>query len=276
MSKKVFKAIIPAAGKGMRMRPLTSVLPKEMFPLGRKPMIQLAVEEAITAEIPEVCIVIRKGKEIIKDYFLSEALHNSDSVVGRRLHSSILNFVYQNRWDGLGGALRAARRFVGNDPFLMIIPDQMLSSQGTPASQQLLSLYEVDQSAVLSSVVKIPDKEVKYFHGARGFVLDAEELRHNRVFPVSRIVSGAKIHQSFAHARFEVRGFGRTIFPPTIFPYLTPRFMNPKTGEIDLWRTFKEFPKKIPHFGCLLKGRACDLGSLAGYYRYLPLFSRDL
>jgi UTP-glucose-1-phosphate uridylyltransferase len=71
---------------------------------------------------------------------------------------------------------------------------------------------------------------------------------------------------------YEVRGFGRTVFPAAIFPYLSRKYVNRKTGEIDLWKTFKKFPKTIPHFGCLLQGRACDLGTLEGYYHYLPLF----
>ncbi len=256
----------------MRMRPLSTVLPKEMFPLGRKPMIQFAVEEAISADIDEICIVIRKGKEIIRDYFSKVVLQDSDAAVKARLPSCKITFAYQQKSDGLGGALRAARPFVGRDPFLMIIPDQLLYSARASASQQLVSQYAFDRPVVLSSMVKVPKKEVEYFRGSRGLVVDAPRIQYHRPLAISRVQSDATIHRSFIRASHEIRGFGRTIFPTAIFAYLSRGFINSKTGEIDLWKTFKEFPKKIPHYGCLLMGRACDLGTLAGYYHYLPLF----
>ena len=98
----ITKAVIPAAGRGTRMGALTRGLPKEMLRLGNKPMIQWAVEEAASAGIPEVCVVIRRGKEIIKDHLLRYV-----AAVGNR---PALTFVYQRFRDGLGGALRTARR----------------------------------------------------------------------------------------------------------------------------------------------------------------------
>ena len=277
MGRKVFKAVIPAAGRGMRMRPISLVLPKEMMPLGRKPMIQAAVEEAASAGIREVCIVIRKGKEITKDHLLHRALQSPGGVAGTRRRSCKLTFVYQRSWDGLGGALRAARRFVGQDPFLMIIPDQFLIAQRFSASQQLLSQYEFEPPVVLSSMVEIPKREAVYFHGSRGFVIDADVRRTlvRRPLPITRLGSEAETRKAFRRLPYEVRGFGRTIFPAAIFPYLSRRFVNHGSGEIDLGKTFKEFPNRIPHFGSLLAGRACDVGTFDGYYHYLPFFLDD-
>src|ERR1051325_151428 len=107
MSMLITKAVISAAGRGTRMGALTRALPKEMLRLGNKPMIQWAVEEAASAGIPEVCVVIRRGKEVIQDH-----LRRYVAAVGTR---PALTFVYQRFRDGLGGALRAARRFVGPD-----------------------------------------------------------------------------------------------------------------------------------------------------------------
>ena len=274
MGRKVFKAVIPAAGRGMRMRPFSLVLPKEMMPLGRKPMIQFAVEEAVAAGIHEVCIVIRRGKEIIKDYLLKGTLHGSDGFE-RVLRSCRLTFAYQKKWDGLGGALWVARTFVGRDPFLMIIPDQLFHSRSRSPSQQLLSRYQFTHPVVLSSMVKIPKREISYFRGSKGFVLAGGRSHGSKAEPISRILSDAETSRSFLNRAYEIRGFGRTIFPAAIFAYLDQRYINPRSGEIDLSRTFKEFPKKFPNYGYLLIGRACDLGSWAGYCHYLPFFLRD-
>lgn len=273
MGSKVFKAVIPAAGRGTRMRPLSRVLPKEMMPVGRKPMIQLAIEEAIAAGIHDICIVIRKEKEIIRDYLLKRALQGPDSSARTVLQSCKLTFAYQKKWDGLGGALGAAKSFVGQDSFLMIIPDQLLiGGQRSLASRQLVSRYKFAEPVVLSSMVKIPKRDVNYFHGSRGFVLDGSRARYGRPVAISRVQSEVHTRRSFTQLSYEIRGFGRTVFPAAIFPYLGHKFINLKTGEIDLWKTFQKFPDKIPHFGCLLIGRACDLGTFDGYRHYLPFF----
>jgi len=272
MSEKVFKAVIPVAGLGTRMGPLARVFPKEMFPLGCKPMIQLALEEAIGAGIREVCVVIKEGKEIIRDYILKGIQHGSDNEGKRLLQSCRLIFVYQKGRDGLGGALRPARPFVGQDPFLMIIPDQLLCSVKASASRQLLSQYKFDFPVVFSSMVKVPKKEVGYFSSSLGFVIDSKKILPGHPIRISRVRSVAETQRSFAGLPYEIRGFARTVFPPAIFAYLGRRFSNPKTGEVDLWKTFREFPKRLPHYGCLLKGHPCDLGTLPGYYRYLDRF----
>ena len=259
----VFKAVIPAAGRGLRMRPFSLVLPKEMMSLGRKTMIQLAVEEAIAAGIREICIVVRKGKEIIQTYLLNKDVRGA-------WQSCRLTFVQQKRWDGLGGALNAAKGFVGKDAFLMIIPDQFLVARRFSASQQLVSQYDFKLPVVLSSMVRIPKNEANYFRGARGFVTDTSVGRTR--CPIVRLRTEWETRRAFDSMPYEVRGFGRTVFPAAIFPYLSRKYVNRKTGEIDLWKTFKKFPKTIPHFGCLLQGRACDLGTLEGYYHHLPLF----
>jgi UTP--glucose-1-phosphate uridylyltransferase len=269
---KVFKAVIPVAGLGTRMGPLARFLPKEMFPLGRTPMIQLALEEAIGAGIREICVVIREGKEIIRNYILKGTQHGSENKGKGLLRSCRLTFVYQKSWDGLGGALMVARPFVGQDPFLMVLPDQLLCSAKGSASRQLLSQYKFTFPAVLSSMVKVPKKEVEYFSSSIGFILDSKKVLPGHPVSISGVRSVAETHRFFAGLPYEIRGFARTIFPPAIFAYLGRRFANPKTGEVDLWKTFREFPKRLPHYGCLLTGRPCDLGTLPGYYRYLDLF----
>ena len=263
----VFKAVIPAAGRGVRMRPLSLTVPKEMATLGRKTMIQMAVEEAAGAGIRDICIVIRRGKEMIRDCLLQRRFQPSE----RSTRLPRLTFVYQCFWDGLGGALRAARSFVGPDLFLMIIPDQFLRPAKVSPSQQLISHYRFETPVVLSSIVKISIKELNYFSGSRGFEFETKRFVSHGAFPITSLQ--ASTGQAIKSGRFELSGFGRTIFPPGIFHYLRRRFINLANGEIDLYRTFLEFPERIPHWGCLLKGRACDLGTFEGYCHYRPTFS---
>jgi UTP--glucose-1-phosphate uridylyltransferase len=268
MAQKVFKVVIPAAGLGIRMRPISMVLAKEMMPVGRKLLIQLAVEEAIAAGVWDICVVIRRGKEAIRDYLRWGRRHAFGNSTTKKLRGCKLTFVYQARRDGLGGALRVARPFVGREPFLMILPDQFLLGHNSSASRQLLAQYRFDQPAVLSSMVKIPKREIDYFRGCRGFITDGVSSRHP--VPISRMQSEFQTRRSFARLPYEIRAFGRTVFPATIFSYLGAKFVNRHTGEIDLWKTYQKFPKEIPHFGCLLQGRACDVGTLDRYYHFLP------
>jgi hypothetical protein len=262
----IFKAVIPAAGRGVRMRPLSLTVPKEMILVGRKPMIQMAVEEAAGAEIRDICIVIRRGKEVIRDYLLRTFPASSCSSTFPKL-----TFVYQHFWDGLGGALRATRSFVGPDLFLMIIPDQFLRPAKVSASRQLISHYRFETPVVLSSIVKIPGKELNYFSGSRGFEFDVNRLLFRGPFPITSLQMDTA--QAIKSGGFELRGFGRTIFPSAIFNYLRRRFINPENGEIDLYRTFLKFPDRIPHWGCLLRGGACDLGTLDGCHHYRAFFN---
>lgn len=258
------------------MRPLTDAIPKELLPLGSVPMIHRAVEEALAAGIQEIGIIIRNGKEIIREYLTKRGTGSGGRNSPFGIRARKLSFLYQREKDGLGGALRTSREFVGNDNFLMLIPDQILAQDRFSASEQLLAQYKFDSPAVLSSLIKIPKKELRYFSGSRGFALEGKEAFSKGVVRISAIVSEHETGRAFKDFPFEIRGFGRTIFPAAIFAYLGRRFLNRKTREVDLKRTFEEFPKRIPHYGCMLRGRACDLGSVAGYYRYMRHFNKEL
>jgi UTP--glucose-1-phosphate uridylyltransferase len=144
----VKKSVIPAAGLGKRMYPATKKIPKEMLPWGRKPMIHHAIEELIFSGVKEICIVIRRGKEIIKDYLLSEKGLSKKCV---------FSFVYQESPQGLGDAILKAKDFVNEDPFLMVIPDQFLLYRVPPA-KQISGFIKDDVSSIWTSMVKIPKK----------------------------------------------------------------------------------------------------------------------
>ncbi len=245
------KAIIPAAGLGKRLRPLTESTPKELLLAAGKPLIHHAVQELLDAGIQEICVVIREGKEAIADYFKGEETR--------------LQFVYQEKLLGLGDAMLTARDFAGESPFLMLIPDQLLISE-TPATKQLREAYDFSEPTVLSSMVKIPASETGYFPGARGF--EYKKNRHGELLEIDSILSEDEADDISGESEFRTRGFGRTIFPPQIFEYLTEEYINPATGEVDLLKTFQAFRGRLAHYGLLIEGRPCDFGTLKGYKYY--------
>ncbi len=271
MSVVVERAVVPAAGLGTRMLPITKSIPKEMLPVGEKPMIQVAIEELSASGIRKIAIVIRQGKEVIREYLLSKypySQRQDKSIVElEELVAGVeLSFVFQEKLDGLAGALLAARDFVDDNPFVMLIPDQLIYGS-TPATAQLVSKYIPDPSSVYSSLVQLPKKEVPYFIGSSGF--EFEIVDHPRV-RVNRLLTEEETSLLYKEAEFEVRGIGRTILPPAIFDYLAAEKVNPTTGEIDYKRAVGRYIEHNPHYGVLLQGIAFDLGTFEGYYRYLP------
>jgi UTP--glucose-1-phosphate uridylyltransferase len=265
---KLDKAVIPAAGFGSRMLPITKSIPKEMLPFGRKPVIQLLVEEAVAAGLTQVCIVIRRGKEIIEEYFQSPARKTDASTdeLERLLARCRLSFAYQKEPLGIGDALLEARDFVGADSFVMIVPDQLMRSE-IPATLQLIRHWQPG-SYILSSMVRLPKEETRFFESSKGVEIEREYAPGE--FVIGRLQIKEETIRAYRDQTYEVRGFGRTVYPPEIFDYLGRDFINPRTGEVDLSMTFEKLTGTVPHRGVMLEGLAQDLGTFEGYYHYLP------
>lgn len=252
------------------MLPITRSIPKEMLPVGRRPMLQHVVDEAVASGITQVCIVIRKDKEIIRDYFsLKRARGCQDDERVAELEALMtkceLTFVFQAQQLGLGDALLQAQDFVGTDSFVMMIPDQIMFGP-TPAASQLLRRWRPG-AAIWSSLLRLPKAERSFFAGARG--VEYEEIDAGAV-AISKLRTEEETRRAHADLDYEVRGFGRTIFPREIFAYLGPEFANPRTGEVDLLKTFEKCTREFEVFGIWLEGEPFDLGTFQSYYRYLP------
>ena len=143
---KIRKAVIPAAGLGMRMQSLSQSIPKEMLLVADQPMIQWSVEELLASGIEQIFIVISPQKESIKDYFLKTGIKG-------------LNFVYQEKPLGVVQALLKTEKYLEHEPFILLFPDQLLIAQ-KPATQQLIRHYFKKEPAIWTSLVKIPQKEI--------------------------------------------------------------------------------------------------------------------
>lgn len=257
------KAVIPAAGLGTRLQPLTLAVPKELLPVNRKPMIQLAVEEALSAGIRDIGIVIRQGKQEIQNYFetlmaLSDTL---SECLKRELSQARLQFIFQKKPMGLGNAIYEARKFIGDSPFVMIIPDQFVLSK-VPATRQLLNAVSADFQAVWSSLMTVSRKEIEFFPGSRSFLLT------NRAGNTWEVTG---LQEDSVHTNGEtLLGFGRTFFPVGVLEFFSERFLNPTTGEVDLLLSFESLIKEYRNYAVLLEGMAMDFGTWAGYEHFFP------
>ena len=266
----VVKAVIPAAGVGSRMLSLSRNQPKELIPIAGKPMIWHVLTEAIDSGIERICIVLSRQKEIIREYVASVQWPQSKRAgQGDRLPSRLeVTFTYQPDQLGLGDALLQARDFVGSDSFVMMIPDQlMLGSK--PVTAQLLEAWQ-SGPIIWSSLLRLPKEERIFFPGARG--VKYEEYKPG-VVRVERLLSESETQRMNAGRTYEVRGFGRTIFPPQIFDYLGADFINPESGEVDLLKTFQACTGHLSNFGVWLAGEPFDFGTFAGYQHYGPRFA---
>ena len=259
------KAIIPAAGLGTRMSPLTNGAPKEMLPVAGRPMIHHVVQEAADAGIVEICIVIRNGKEAIRRYFEYDAeVGKLDPAVEKLQSRCRIVFTYQAKPRGIGDAILCAKDFVGDDCFALLIPDQLFIGPAGAISQ--LASKKLPPNAAISSVIHIPASDLEYFPGARTFVCDPYTAQSDVM-----VITGIEPAEC-ASPTSAMRGFGRTIYPPEVFRFLDVEFADKGTGEVDLLKTFRALLAVVPNYAVLLQGEAFDLGTVNGYQYFRDRF----
>lgn len=269
---RVIKAVIPAAGLGVRFLPATKAQPKEMLPVVDKPVIQYIVEEAVNSGIENILIVTGQGKKAIEDHFdksqvLEEHLQEKGKVDLLNLIREIsqiadLHYVRQKEPRGLGHAIYCARRFVGDEPFAVLLGDDLVRSQ-KPCLKQLLELYDEVQSTVLA-VQEVPAADVNKYG-----ILDADFLREG-VYYVRDLVEKPPVDQ--APSRLAI--MGRYIINPAIFPILeqTPPGQG---GEIQLTDALRVLSKEEPIYGINFEGRRYDVGDKLGYLMATVEFALD-
>lgn len=275
---RITTAVVPAAGLGSRMLPATKATPKELLPAGAKPMIHHVLDEAVRSGITRVCIVIREGKELIRDYFLAPAhpalQHHAAVLQLTELTMRCdLHFVFQRAARGLGDAILQAKDFVGGETFVVMVPDQLLLGD-VDATRQIVDAARADDTAIWTSLVRLTNDEVTFFPGARGFEVDTA-ADEGDVVELGRILSDEEVACAFRDHSYQIRGFGRTVYPPQIFQYLGTEHTNQATGEVDLLRTMEAATQELRHCGVVLSGQPLDLGTFDGYHHCLPVLWRS-
>ncbi|PEL92931.1 UTP--glucose-1-phosphate uridylyltransferase GalU [Bacillus wiedmannii] len=259
--KTVKKAIIPAAGLGTRFLPATKAMPKEMLPIVDKPTIQYIVEEAIQSGIEDIIIVTGKGKRAIEDHFdhsfeLEQSLleKGKHEILKKVQESSKINIHYirQKEPKGLGHAVWCARKFIGNEPFAVLLGDDIVQAE-TPCLRQLMDQYEATQSSVIG-VQTVPETETHRYG-----IIDPL-VQNGRSYQVSKFVE--KPDKGTAPSNLAI--MGRYVLTPEIFTFLE----NQQTGaggEIQLTDAIQRLNEIQRVFAYDFEGKRYDVGEKLGF-----------
>lgn len=258
------KAVIPAAGLGTRFLPATKASPKEMLPLVDKPLIQYAVEEAVAAGIRDIIVVTGRGKRAIEDHFdrsfeLEETLKGDGKqqlLKELRRISDLANFCYVRQAEplGLGHAVLCAQPLIGDEPFAVLLGDEVIDAQ-VPGLAQLAEVYQDGIGGVIG-VQKVRRQEVKAYG-----IIDPERIRPG-LFKILDLVE--KPDPEDAPSNYAV--IGRYILSPEIFQALK-RTPPGKNGELQLTDGLRLLKKKAPLLAREIVGARYDAGDKLGFLR---------
>jgi UTP--glucose-1-phosphate uridylyltransferase len=270
VSQAIRKAVFPAAGLGTRFLPATKAQPKEMLPLVDKPIIQYGVEEAVAAGIDNIILVTGRGKNAIEDHFdvsveletFLEARGKKDLLAEIRKISNMINFSYVRQGEplGLGHAVLVTRNLVGDEPFAVILGDDVIDAE-PPAIKQMMDVFESVKGPVLC-VERVPESDVSSYG-----IIDAEEVRDG-VYRIKDLVE--KPPREEAPSNLAI--IGRYILTPDIFPALAAT-VSDRTGEIQLTNGLRELLKSRPIYACRVDGHRHDTGNKLGFLKAVVYFA---
>lgn len=272
---KVRKAIIPAAGLGTRFLPATKAMPKEMLPIIDKPGIQYIVEEAVASGIEDIIIVTGKGKRAIEDHFdsyyeLEENLRQKGKLdlLSEVQHASELidiHYIRQKEAKGLGHAIWCARNFIGDEPFAVLLGDDIVRSE-TPCLKQMMDVYDKVHSSVLA-VKRVPEQEISRY----GIVdpADGADLSKD-IVPVRGVVEKPGADR----APSNIAIMGRYILTPAIFELLETQDTG-AGGEIQLTDAIYRLLQQEPVYAYAFEGNRYDTGEKLGYLKTIVDFALE-
>ncbi|WP_438433831.1 UTP--glucose-1-phosphate uridylyltransferase GalU [Gorillibacterium sp. sgz500922] len=259
---KIRKAIIPAAGMGTRFLPATKAMPKEMLPIVDKPTIQYIVEEAVASGIEDIIIVTGKSKRAIEDHFdnffeLEHSLAEKRKwelldEVRRPSEMADIHFIRQGEPKGLGHAIWCARKFAGNEPFAVMLGDDIVQAK-PPCLKQMIDVYDRHEASVIG-VQPVPWDEV-----SRYGLVDGEPI-DERVFKAKRFVEKPKREDAPSNLAI----LGRYILTPRIFDILGEQTPG-VGGEIQLTDALARLAEEEPVLAYHFAGTRHDVGEKLGF-----------
>lgn len=263
MNKLVKKAVIPAAGLGTRFLPATKAQPKEMLPIVDKPTLQYIIEEAVNSGVEEILIITGRNKKSIEDHFdksveLELELENKGKdellEIVRNISNMVnIHYIRQKEPKGLGDAIYCARYFIGDEPFAILLGDDIVDNDENPCLSQLIDIYNETGSSVLG--VQKVSKENTDKYG----IVDGEKLRED-LYRVKDLVEKPDPES----APSDIAILGRYILTPEIFSILGD--LPPgKNGEIQLTDAIEKLNEKSSVYAYVFRGRRYDLGDKQGF-----------
>lgn len=261
---KVRKAIIPAAGLGTRFLPATKAQPKEMLPIVDKPTLQYIIEESVASGIEEILIITGRNKKSIEDHFdksielelVLEKGGKDDLLEMVREITDMVNIHYirQKEPKGLGHAIYCARSFIGNEPFAVLLGDDIVDAED-PCIGQLMRVYEEKQASVLG-VQEVPMEDVSKYG-----IVDGQKIASD-LYTVDSLVEKPDMNESPSN----VGVLGRYVISPEIFEILENTEPG-KGGEIQLTDALKELATKEKMTAYVFKGKRYDVGDKLGFLK---------
>tara|TARA_B100000989_G_scaffold170015_1_gene127251 strand:- start:258 stop:1127 length:870 start_codon:yes stop_codon:yes gene_type:complete len=273
MAQKIRKAVFPVGGLGTRFLPATKALPKEMLPIVDKPLIQYAVEEAAAAGIEEFVFVTGRGKQAIEDHFdISYELDQTLSARGRDdLVGSLRSWMpdpgqitYTRQMDplGLGHAVWCARKYIDDEPFAVLLADDLVLAS-KPCLQQLIESYHITPGNIVAAMDVLPE------HTDRYGMLDVEKDEGQLVS-----VKGLVEKPLRANAPSNLAIIGRYILMPEVFDHLAEKHPG-AGGEIQLTDALAKMVNSTPFYGLRFEGRRFDCGDKVGFLEANLAFALD-
>ncbi len=260
---KVRKAIIPAAGLGTRLLPNTKSIPKEMLPLVDKPVLQYIVEEAVAAGVEEILIITNRGKSPIEDYFdyapdlearlLSDGKEKEARTVREVADMADVYFLRQKETKGLGHAIWRAKSFVGDEPFGILLGDDIMLSD-TPVLKQLVDAAETNHCSAIA-IREFPGEEICKYSSVK-----LEEKLSDRVYRIGDMNEKPTMDERLSNYAI----MGRYVLTPAIFDILANTAPG-RNNEIQLTDGMKQLCHVEPMCAVDFEGRRYDTGNLKGY-----------
>ena len=261
--KPITKAVIPAAGLGTRFLPATKACPKEMLPIVDKPTIQYIIEEALASGIKDILIISGHNKRAIEDHFdrnpelevnlkehgKTELLEQVKAIADINIH-----YIRQKEPKGLGHAILCAKAFVGDEPFAVLLGDDVVYNDENPCLKQLIDVYNATGSSVIGCQT-VPQEKVSSYG-----IVASEATDNERIFKVNDMVEKPAI----AEAPSRLAVLGRYVITPEIFTILEQTAPG-RGGEIQLTDALKVLAKKQNMYAYDFVGRRYDVGDKEGY-----------
>jgi UTP--glucose-1-phosphate uridylyltransferase len=259
------KAIIPAAGYGTRGLPITKVIPKEMFPIGVKPAVHYIVEEAAASGIEQILMIVSRRKNLIVDYFdhsleleaFLEKENKRHLIQDFSIPNVQIQYIRQPYAKGLGDAIRLGKSFVGNEPFAVLLPDDIMIGD-TPALNQLIEQFLMIKRSIIG-LNKVKTEQLKHYGVVKG------KRKDKGWYKLEDIIEKPKINPPS-----NLAVIGRYVFTPTIFDHLD-RLSPGVGGEYQLTDAVKNLMLREDVYGKVIKGKRYDIGKEEEYIQLVNL-----
>jgi UTP--glucose-1-phosphate uridylyltransferase len=271
---KVKKAVIPAAGLGTRFLPVTKSMPKEMLPLIDTPAIHYVVQEAVASNIDDIIIITGRGKRAVEDYFdespelemrLKKNKKEGLLKVIRDISSMVnVHYIRQKDPKGLPDAVMKAEKHVGDEPFAVLLGDDIILSE-KPCTKQLIDVFNKHSSSVIA-VQEVPMEKISNYGSVKGKKLKSNF--DNDLFLIEHIIEKPKIEEAYSN----IASIGRYVFTPEIFDCIkqTPPGIN---NELQIADSINILRKSEKVYASAFRGKRYDIGDKLGYIQAIIDFA---